>query len=558
MGERALPTAIRKNRAMRRGPTCRTLLGASVAALSVLAGCGGGGGGSSPSTDRAPILGGDPLNVVVLMTDDQSSDPRELRIMPHVRHLIGEEGADFTRFYTSYPLCCPSRTTFLAGQFAHNSGVQGNFPDEDGGGYLNLRDPERTLPAWLHAAGYRTDQVGKWAEFPPPGTPPGWDRWLATTQDTIAHYYDFTLHSGGDSTRRLGDATRDYNTSVLTRISTRMIRSHAASRRPLFLYVAYTAPHFGFGRSDAASSRCGSVPNGQPAGQTAVPAPRDANAFEHARLPRSPSFDEGEVSDKPLFERRHRLKPSEIAEETVDYQCRLASLLAVDRSVARIVDTLKASGTLDNTMIVFTSDNGFMLGQHRETVGKNLPYEEAIRVPLLIRAPQIPPGTRVTSPTVNADLAPTILDATGVSQPAGLQRPEDGRSLLPLADGKRSAPNRVVLIEGRNDASETNGGEFQARSYIGVRTNRYLYVQWHRRLATDSASAAAAPIGAGSIDAAELYDMRRDPYQLRNLAHSAAYAAPRRALRKALDSLQQCSGASCWLEQTIPPPGGSH
>lgn len=491
------------------------------------------------------------------MTDDQASFARELRVMPNVRHLIAAQGTSFSRFYTSFPLCCPSRTTFLTGQFAHNTHVQGNFPDTDGGGYIQLTDPERTLPVWLHQAGYWTGVVGKWAEIPPPGTPPGWDRWQITTQSTIAHYYDFTAHTGGERTRTYGSADRDYNTTVLTRVATKAIANRAPSKSPFFLYVPYTAPHFGLGRDDAASRRCKDVPGGgRVAGQTALPAAQDAHAFEHARLPHPPSYDEPDISDKPSFEQRPRLKAKDIAEEKVDNGCRLASLLAVDRSVASIVRALKDAGVLDNTLIVYTSDNGFLLGQHREAVGKNLPYEEAIRVPLLIRGPGIPAAKEISSPTVNADLAPTILDAAGVTEAKDVRRPADGESLLPLAAGKVSEPDRAILIEGRNDAGERNGGGYGALSYVGVRTARYLYVDWHRLDTDTEAAAAAAPIGSGPVVGSELYDMASDPYQLDNLAGSAAYAKPRRALAAELGKLHDCSGESCKADAAIPPPAG--
>src|SRR3954451_6187803 len=286
----------------------RTLAAVPAVGLAgVLALASGCGSGSAPKPP-APAAHGS--NVLVLMTDDQTTS--DLRVMPRTRRLLADEGTSFTRFYTSYPLCCPSRTTFLTGQYAHNTGVQGNFPDTDGGGYLNLRDPGRTLPVWLRSAGYETSVVGKWPEFPPPGIPPGWSHWWTTTESTIAHYYDFSLHSGDGSTRDFGSHAGDYNTNVLTRLSKRLVERSAQRHKRFFLWVSYTAPHFGFGRDDAASRRCGSVPNGQPAGQTAAPAPADAPAFPHARLPHPPSFDEPDMSDKPPFLRRKPLKPADL------------------------------------------------------------------------------------------------------------------------------------------------------------------------------------------------------------------------------------------------------
>jgi N-acetylglucosamine-6-sulfatase len=489
------------------------------------------------------------------MTDDQVN--ADLRVMPETRRLLAARGTSFTRFYTSYPLCCPSRTTFLTGQYAHNTGVQGNFPDTDGGGYLKLRDPSRTLPVWLRSAGYETSVVGKWPEFPPAGVPPGWVHWWTMTQSTIAHYYDYSLNHGEGSAQDFGSRARDYNTSVLTRLSKRLVERSADRHKRFFLWVPYTAPHFGFGRDDAASRRCGSVPApGTPAGQTAVPAPADATAFAHARLPRPPSFDEPDVRDKPPFLRRKPLEPADIGEMRTTYRCRLAALRAVDRSVADLVATLRRTGELDRTLIIFTSDNGFLLGQHREAEGKNLPYEEAIRVPLLIRGPGIPAGRSISSPVVNVDLAPTILAATETREQPGDERSADGRSLLDVMHGGDD-PDRAILIEGRDDvAPRGHSGSFESLSYQGVRTSRYLYVEWHRAVRSSSQEAADTPIGAGPLVGTELYDTEVDPDELENEADSGTYEAARQKLADVLAQLENCSGSECVVSAAIPPPAG--
>jgi N-acetylglucosamine-6-sulfatase len=519
-----------------------------VGLLALAAGCGG----SDRERQPGPATRGP--NVLVLMTDDQTN--ADLRVMPETQRLLASEGTSFSRFYTSYPLCCPSRTTFLTGQYAHNTGVQGNFPDTDGGGILNLRDPGRTIAAWLHSAGYETSVVGKWPELPPPGVPPGWSHWLTTTQSTIAHYYDYALNSP-NGPRPFGSKARDYNTNVLTRLSKGLMERSAHRGKRFFLWVSYTAPHFGFGRDDAASRRCGSVPEpGKPAGQTAVPAPADAGAFEDEKLPRPPSFNERDMSDKPPFLRPQTLDRADFDEMRTDYRCRLASLLGVDRSVAKLVATLRRTGELDRTLVVFTSDNGFMLGQHREAQGKNLPYEEAIRVPLVIRGPGIPANATVSDPTANVDLAPTILAATRTTMPASKSRPADGTSLLPLTKGNAD-PDRAILIEGRDDASpHGHSGSYEAVSYQGVRTSRYLYVEWHRAIEPSSQEAADAPIGAGPVVGRELYDTQLDPDELDNRIESAGYEAPRRKLGSILAGLESCSGHDCVVSAAIPPPAG--
>jgi N-acetylglucosamine-6-sulfatase len=530
-------------------PKRRAALALALAGVLVFAsGCG------SDSHPEPPKPSPHGPNVLVLMTDDQTTS--DLHVMPKTRRLLADKGTSFTRFYASYPLCCPSRTTFLTGQYAHNTGVQGNFPDTDGGGYLKLRDPDRTLPVWLRSAGYETSVVGKWPELPPPGVPPGWVHWWTTTGSTIAHYYDFSLNHGDGSTLDFGSRARDYNTNVLTRLSKHLIERSAERHKRFFLWVPYTAPHFGFGRDDAASRRCGSAPEGQPAGQTAVPAPTDADAFAKARLPHPPSFDEPDMRDKPAFLRRKPLERADLAEMRTDYGCRLASLLGVDRSVGELLATLRRTGELNRTLIIFTSDNGFLLGQHREAQGKNLPYEEAIRVPLLVRGPGIPAGRSISDPVANVDLAPTILAATGTRERADEERPADGTSLLDVMHGDGD-PDRAILIEGRDDAEPRgHSGSFESLSYAGVRTSRYLYVEWHRAVRSSSQEAADTPLAAGPVVGRELYDTDVDPYELENEVDSSAYEAARQKLAAVLAELQDCSGTDCVVSVEIPSPAG--
>ena len=516
---------------------------AAVALLS--AGCGGDDDGTPPTASRgAP-------NVVVVMTDDQ--DARSLAVMRRTRRLIGGRGATFDAAIASFPLCCPSRATFLTGQYAHNHGAQGNFPDTDGGGYVSLTEPERTLPAWLKAAGYRTAHVGKWASAPGTSVPPGWDRWMATTAQTSARYYDFALTDGtGEEPLasvdqvRFGASARDYHTDVVTRASADLIRRWAPGRRPFFLSVAYLAPHLGAGRGDAATRRCSP---GAP-----VPAERHLSGLAGRSLPRPPSLDEADVSDKPrAVVRDTRLDDVEIEALERVHRCRLASLLAVDEGVGRIIGALRAAGELGDTVLVFTSDNGYLLGEHRLAARKNIPYEEALRVPLLLAGPGIPAGGEVAAPVANLDLAPTILQLAGAEQPRDLARPTDGGSLVPLARGDVSGADRAILIEGRYDTAESARG-FEVLSYVGVRTRRYLYAEHRRAAAPSREEGAATEIGAGERIAVQLYDMQRDPFQLENEAGTPAYRDVRRELRRLLARLEECEGSSCLAQASVPAP----
>jgi arylsulfatase A-like enzyme len=250
----------------------------------------------------------------------------------------------------------------------------------------------------------------------------------------------------------------------------------------------------------------------------AVPAPRYARAFQNEPLPTEPSFNEKDMSDKPPFMRHsinfRRLTDSEIEVLTSVYRHRLASLLSIDDAVEQIVQALANSNQLDNTVIIFTSDNGYFLGQHRIPFGKYLPYEEAIRVPLVIRGPGLAQDRVQKSMVGNVDLAPTILELAR----ARPLRVMDGRSLVPLMKHPGRTWHRALLLEAAASEDQT---------YQGIRTSKYVYIEHER-------------------GARELYDLVRDPYELRSRHKSPAFQKIRADLHRQLEDLRTCAGSTCW------------
>jgi len=443
-------------------------------------------------------------NVVVLMTDDQTL--RSMRAMPRTRALIGDRGARFVNSFVSNSRCCPSRATFLTGQYSHNNGVLTNGLPL--GGWQRLRGTSNWLPTWLQTAGYRTVHVGKFLNHygldDPHEVPPGWDEWYGTIDPTTYRYYGYTVNENGTlHTYGRDHDSRFYSTDFTARRSVGIVDRLAPSPQPFFLSVAFLAPHTGSPHEP-----------GDPAGLgTPAVAERHRGAFAHLALPRGGSFDEADVSDKPPFLRRPRLGPRAVAGIEALYRQRLESLIAVDEGVEQIVAALRRSGELDNTLILFTSDNGYMAGEHRLPHGKAKAYDPSIRVPLMIRGPGVPAGAQPQQMVVNADLAPTIIDAAR----AVAGRVQDGRSLLPLTRDPAIGNSRPVLVEVAKGAGMLT---------TAIRTPRWLYAE-HASGAT------------------ELYDMAADPHQLRSLHANPALARARVLLANQLATLRACGGVTC-------------
>jgi arylsulfatase A-like enzyme len=438
-------------------------------------------------------------NIVVVMSDDQTVE--SMRVMANVQQLLARQGATFANNFVSYSLCCPSRSTFLSGQYAHNHGVMGNAPPE--GGYERWRPTEgNSLPVWLQRAGYHTLHIGKYlngyGRQDPTHVPSGWSEWYGSVDPSTYQYYDYTLNENGRLVK-YGASPQEYQADVYTGKAVDAVKRLAPKSQPFFLSVAYLAPHSGGPREPD-----------DPANQgTPVPAPRHHDRFANEPLPMPPSFNEADVSDKPAaIRRRPLLRPARIAGITENYRQRLESILAVDEGVAAIVRALQASGELANTLFVYTSDNGFFHGEHRIPAGKVQLYEPSVRVPLVLRGPGVPRGVRLTQQSINVDLAATIVDAAN----ARAGRTLDGLSLLPVLRHRNRSLGRDVLLE-------TPG-------YSAIHTPRYVYAEYR-------------------TGERELYDLKTDPDELASQHDNPAYARIRSDLARRLLRLEGCKGPTC-------------
>jgi N-acetylglucosamine-6-sulfatase len=484
-------------------------------------------------------------NIIMFTTDDQTV--RDLVAMPKTQALIGSQGANFLHAYVSMSLCCPSRITVQTGEYAHNHHVMGNTPPQ--GGYSVFND-KNDLPVWLQQAGYRTIHIGKMpngfgTETNETYVPPGWapfnggagpGEFYAFIKPASA-YFDFALDENG-VLKQYG--ATDYQTDVYADLAVDRIDSHFNnhSNDPLYMQVQFFAPH-----------------------DPADPAPRHAGAFATAPLPIDASFNEKNVKDKPGWIRKiSRFGPGLIAKIQTRYQHRLETLLSVDDAIQRIVDELSAKGQLANTYLIFTSDNGFMQGQHRLHQGKFAPYEPSIQVPLMIRGPGIPPGSQPRTLVWNGDITDTILKIAGARP--GL--PQDGRSLLPYARDPNLRSFRPILIEtGPPGATNEPGTPVSAASGRRVHFSKYV-----KNLDQDHTAQIARAIVAPRYRAIrtgryllvkysdasrELYDLKLDPLELDSRYKDSRYFPVRKFLLKKLKGLVLCQGEDCSRDIKKPP-----
>jgi arylsulfatase A-like enzyme len=483
---------------------------AAVALAIALASGSDQGAQASTSAPQRP-------NVVVVMTDDQTVE--QMGALTRVRRQIGERGTTFTRNFAAYPLCCPSRATYLTGQYPHNHGVRSNQPPS--GGYEKLRRTEaNTLPAWMSQAGYATAHIGKYlngyGRTDPRHVPAGWQEWYGSLDPSTYNFSRYCLNENGalaaygrpgmalpPPCRGAVERGPKYQADRYTDEAVGYIRRRAPSTQPFMLSIAYLAPHSGGPRRPG--SRCQG---------SARPAPRHRGRFATAPLPRPPSFNEADVSDKPAHIRAlPRFGAPKIQKIATDYRCRRESLLAVDEGVGRIMQALRQAGELENTLVIFTADNGFFQGEHRVPKGKIKAYEPSARVPALMRGPGVPAGRRVSAPTANVDLAATIADVGGATPGRAL----DGVSLRDVATRPHAYARRAIVLENGPDGGARNP------EYVALRTGRYKLVVY-------------------ANGERELYDLRRDPDELRNIAGRSPQTA---ALAQRLERLRHCASAGC-------------
>jgi arylsulfatase A-like enzyme len=480
-------------------------------------------------------------NILYILVDDMEHELYQY--MPKTKQLIEQKGALFDQNFTSLSLCCPSRTTTLRGQYSHNTGIFTNAWPNGGFAKFHADGLENsTIATWLQRGGYRTAIIGKYLNGYPNADsgrlyiPPGWDYWWVPNGGTPYAQYNYSINFNGRSVS-YGNTQADNFNDVATAQVQSFLRESASDpgKQPFFLYFTPTLPH-----------------------APATPPKRYSRQLLDVKLPRTPSFNEADISDKPRWLRKlPLLTADEIARMETLYRKRRQSILALDDMVETLINTLQSNGQLANTYVFFSSDNGWHQGQHRLPAGKSRLYEEDIRVPLAVRGPGIPAGRVVDKLSANVDLAPTFAEIGGVDTPAFV----DGRSLVPLF----KAPGPAVWRQALLLESHTGFGGEAAESQVSGSFASDPGVLEPDDMNADSAALAPAPahvyrglrtafnstFALYDIGDAEYYDLIVDPYQLKN-RYKSMNAALKARLTDQLNAMRNASGAALRAAEEVP------
>ena len=427
-------------------------------------------------------------NIVFVMTDDMPE--RLWNTMPTLRERVKASGARFSNAYVTQSLCCPSRATILTGEYPHNHGITGNLPPNGGEAEFRSSMKDRdTVATRVKAAGYRTALIGKYMNgYAGEYEPPGWSYWFAEAGKNSVNENGVVSDFSGPFPVTIADKARAF----LERAT------DEAEDPPFMLFYWTTQPH---------------LPANVPPGYN--------DRFSDAKLPRPPSFNEFGVSDKPAFIKNSpSLTPDQVDGLEADHKTQLRNLAHVDDTLKDMLDLLEARDELANTYVVFATDNGTHMGEHRYLVpkgSKSTPYEEAASTPLIIRGPSVPRDVVRTQLVANSDLAPTFSAWAGAPPPKGV----DGRSINPLLSATPPFDWRTALL---NDRHLVERDDSPSPNYDAIFTafgNRYV------EYATDER---------------ELYNLKTDPYEI---ANDYDPTAPPSDLVARLQALEDCAGETC-------------
>ena len=414
-------------------------------------------------------------NIVFVLIDDLRWDEVDYPFVkiPNTQR-IAREGVRFQNAFVTTPLCSPSRASFLTGQYAHNHGITDNVD----------RSPRSheliTFPRLLHDVGYETAFVGKWHMGVDDNARPGIDYWVSVRGQ--GSYIDPEFNINGTRKKVSG-----YFTDILNQLAIDFLKQKHS--KPFLLYVSHKAVH-----PDLTQNADGSLSD--PSAGKFIPADRHKRLYAKATIPHRPNYRQPPKGKPALLREIADFPPLGPATGTDDetIRNRLRMLSSADEGLGAILKELKSQKQLDNTLIIFTSDEGYFYGEHGLSVERRLAYEESIRIPLFMRWPKlIRPGTRIDQFALGIDIAPTLLEVGG----APIPQTTDGRSLMPLLRGEKVQWRDSFLVEYYSDKVFPRVANM---GYQAVRTSRWKLIHY---------------VDLDAMD--ELYDLQDDPFEMKNV-----------------------------------------
>lgn len=456
-------------------------------------------------------------NIVFILTDDQDVKLNSLDVQPKVKSLLIDEGMFFNNAFVTTPVCCPSRSSTLTGKYAHNHHTYENNVAR-GCNAQSWRDQneKKTVGYYMSMAGYKTGFFGKYLNnyaLHQSGVnvthiPPGWSKWFGLVGNS--KFYHYSVSNDGVEEKHGDDYEKDYFTDVIKREAVQFIKNmtqvnNDVDTAPFFMYIATPAPH-----------------------RPATPAPQYEHAYDNHPAPRTPSYNYNST-DKHWIISEGTPPMSATTKMIVDelYQDRLETLLSVQDLVDEVVSTLESAGVLDNTYIFYNSDHGYHLGQFNQQGEKRQPYDEDIRVPLIVRGPGISAGKSTDHMALNIDLTPTFLDLAGWTIPDDM----DGMSLKPVLFDNTNIWRDDFLVEYYGEGQESGCmgtivpppgqqvflHDCHNNTFLAVRTINDMYDNIYAQFyLTD-----AAPIAVENTYFEEFYDLKTDYWEVKNTYKTA-------------------------------------
>ncbi|XP_062512865.1 N-acetylglucosamine-6-sulfatase-like isoform X2 [Corticium candelabrum] len=476
-------------------------------------------------------------NIVFIITDDQDVKLDSLSVQPKVQKLLTDEGLFFKNAFVTHPVCCPSRSSTLTGKYTHNHQTYENNVNR-GCNAQSWRDrnENKTIGAYMSRAGYTTGFFGKYLNnyalkssgMNASHVPPGWHKWFGLVGNS--RFYHYSVSNDGVEEAHGNDYKKDYFTDVVKRQAIAFIGNVTESGKdsPFFMYVSTPAPH-----------------------RPATPAPQYNHTFDGRQAPRTPSYHY-DGTDKHWIISKGTPHMNNQTVEIVDqlFRQRWETLLSVDDLVEELLATLEKKNLMNNTFIFYNSDHGYHLGQFNQQGEKRQPYDEDIRVPLIVRGPGIAKNQTADTIALNIDLLPTFIDLAGGEIPDDV----DGRSLKPILMGQttKNTWRSDFLVEYWGEGNPCMGHmaskeqvflhDCHNNTFVGIRSlksgDNTLYAEF---FANDS-----APVAIDNFNFEEYYDLDKDYWQLHNMIHQVD-PNTRTTIRDRLKKFATCSGTSCHI-----------